>query len=276
MISTMNTATNSMTQLQTKLDMISSNIANSNTTGYKSRNASFGEMLNQQFINDVKDDAKRQSAPGIRIGIGAQIAQTKLNTKVGAMAQTGRKLDFALQYENQYFAVKSDDSDQQLLTRQGNFYLSPNNNGSADLVDSDGYHVTDTDGNAIQFAQDISDLTVSADGTLQITYVDNTTDTRELAVVQVDQPDLLEQDNDKYLRYSDELAAQYPNSENIARVLSGEERSTISIQGGMLEGSNVDLSKEMSELISTQRSYQFNARTVTMADQMLGLINSVR
>lgn len=276
MIRSMYTATNTMTQLQSKLDMISSNIANSNTTGYKSRNASFGEMLNQQINNNETDTAERQTPRGIRLGIGVQMAQTKLNTAVGAMSQTNRNLDFALQNENQYFAVKSKDSDELLLSRQGNFYLSPNDDGSSDLVNSDGYSVVDGDNNPIQFKQDISDVTVTGDGVLKITYVDGTTDTSDLAIVEVNQPDLLEQDKDKYLRYSDELAVQYPGNNDIARLLSGDDRAGISIQGGMLEGSNVDLSKEMSELINTQRSYQFNARTVTMADQMSGLINSVR
>lgn len=276
MIRTMYSATNTMTQLQNKLDMVSNNIANSNTTGFKARNATFGEFLNQQFTNDVKDQAERQSPAGIRIGIGAQIAQTKLNTKVGSMAQTGRKLDFALQNENQYFAVNSPDSEQLLLTRQGNFYLSPNEDGSANLVNSEGHSVADSQGQAIVFAQDISDLTITADGTMSISYADGSNEAIDLAVVQVDKPNLLEQDNGKYLRYSEEIEAMYPDAGNVARLLNDEERVSINVQGGMLEGSNVDLSKEMSELINTQRSYQFNARTVTMADQMLGLINNVR
>lgn len=60
-------------------------------------------MLYQQFNNDTGDRAPRQSPAGIRIGVGAQIAQTKLNTKVGNVTQTNRKLDFALTKENQYF-----------------------------------------------------------------------------------------------------------------------------------------------------------------------------
>ena len=58
--------------------------------------------------------------------------------------------------------------------------------------------------------------------------------------------------------------------------LVGANRQQIGMQGGTLEMSNVNLSKEMTELIQTQRSYQFNARTVTLADQMLGLINGIR
>lgn len=276
MLRTMLSATNTMSQLQGKLDTISHNIANSNTTGYKARSATFGELMYQQFNNDKEDRTPRQSPVGIRMGVGAQIAQTQLNNKVGGITQTNRKLDFALSKERQYFSFINENNGQLVLSRQGNFYLSPSANGGTDLVNSDGYHVTDSNGKAIQFSKDVSDFTISPDGRLQVTFADGTRGQQELGVVQVDKPNLLEQDQDKYLRYSEDIASKYPNENNIAYQLTGQNRSQIEVQGGALESSNVDLSKEMSELINTQRSYQLNARTITMADQMLGLINSVR
>ncbi|AMA61939.1 MAG: flagellar hook-basal body protein [Kurthia gibsonii] len=276
MLRTMLTATNTMSQLQQKLDTVSSNIANSNTVGYKARNATFGEMLYQQFNNDTGDRAPRQSPAGIRIGVGAQIAQTKLNTKVGNVTQTNRKLDFALTKENQYFTFLSPSSDRLVLSRQGNFYLSPNANGSTSLVNSDGYDVADSNGRSIRFDKDVSDITVTPDGTMNVTFADGSRENVELGIAQVSKPNLLKQDEDKYLRYSDDIAAQYPNEGDIANLIVGNDRAQISVEGGALESSNVDLSKEMSELINTQRSYQMNARTITMADQMLGLINGMR
>lgn len=276
MLRTMLTATNTMSQLQQKLDTVSSNIANSNTVGYKARNATFGEMLYQQFNNDTGDRAPRQSPAGIRIGVGAQIAQTKLNTKVGNVTQTNRKLDFALTKENQYFTFLYPSSDRLVLSRQGNFYLSPNANGSTSLVNSDGYDVADSNGRSIRFDKDVSDITVTPDGTMNVTFADGSRENVELGIAQVSKPNLLKQDEDKYLRYSDDIAAQYPNEGDIANLIVGNDRAQISVEGGALESSNVDLSKEMSELINTQRSYQMNARTITMADQMLGLINGMR
>lgn len=276
MLRTMLTATNTMSQLQQKLDTVSSNIANSNTVGYKARNATFGEMLYQQFNNDTGDRAPRQSPAGIRIGVGAQIAQTKLNTKVGNVTQTNRKLDFALTKENQYFTFLSPSSDRLVLSRQGNFYLSPNANSSTSLVNSDGYDVADSNGRSIRFDKDVSDITVTPDGTMNVTFADGSRENVELGIAQVSKPNLLKQDEDKYLRYSDDIAAQYPNEGDIANLIVGNDRAQISVEGGALESSNVDLSKEMSELINTQRSYQMNARTITMADQMLGLINGMR
>ncbi|MGZ7246541.1 flagellar basal body protein, partial [Streptococcus pyogenes] len=73
MLRTMITATNTMGQLQNKLDTISNNIANSNTTGYKAKEASFNELLYQQFNNDKQDRAERQTPVGIRYGTGAMV-----------------------------------------------------------------------------------------------------------------------------------------------------------------------------------------------------------
>ncbi|MEG0759779.1 MAG: flagellar hook-basal body protein [Raoultibacter sp.] len=276
MLRTMLSATNTMTQLQGKMDTISHNISNSNTTGFQARTATFGEMLYQQYNNDKKDQAPRQSPAGIRIGVGAQLAQTQLNTKVGNLSETKRALDFALTKEGQYFAVNSPDTGQLLLSRQGNFYLTPTGGDRTAFVNSDGYSVADANGRGITFDKKVSEISSTPDGILNIRYADGTTDQRALAVVQVDKPQLLEKDRDKYLRYSQDIENLYPNERNIARLLQGGERANISVEGGMLESSNVDLSKEMSELINTQRSYQLNARTITMADQMLGLINGVR
>ncbi|GEK33280.1 flagellar hook-basal body protein [Kurthia sibirica] len=274
MLRTMLSATNTMSQLQNKLDTISNNIANSNTTGFQARNATFGELLYQQFDNDVKDKAPRQSPAGIRIGVGAQIAQTQLNTKVGSMQQTKRALDFALTKENQYFAVNNEG--QLLLTRQGNFYLSPTTGNNTELVNAEGYKVSDVNGNDITFNKAVSSITTTQEGIMNVTYADNTTAQRQLAVVQVDKPQLLKNDNGQYLRYADDIAQGFPNENDIAHIMTNNERTNIAVESGVLESSNVDLSKEMSELINAQRSYQFNARTITMADQMLGLINSVR
>jgi flagellar basal-body rod protein FlgG len=64
--------------------------------------------------------------------------------------------------------------------------------------------------------------------------------------------------------------------DEIVTELNGPERDQILIEQGALEQSNVDLSKEMTDLIQVQRSYQFQARSINMADQMLGLINGIR
>ena len=66
------------------------------------------------------------------------------------------------------------------------------------------------------------------------------------------------------------------NYQGALMALNGANRQAIQLQQGALETSNVDMSKELTDLMTTQRSYQMNSRTITMGDQMLGLINTIR
>ena len=95
MIRTMNTAANTLGQLQVQLDTISNNIANSSTVGYKTKQANFQELLYQQFNNDTQDPTLRQSPVGIRYGVGAHVSQIQSNESQGSLQLTGRNLDFA-------------------------------------------------------------------------------------------------------------------------------------------------------------------------------------
>lgn len=141
MLRTMITATNTMGQLQNKLDTISNNIANSNTTGYKTKEASFNELLYQQFNNDKQDRAERQTPVGIRYGTGAMIGQIKSNEKQGSLQTTNRDLDLAFTKAKQYFNIlmpNGENGTETVYTRQGDFYLSPLNNGTVMLVTAEG------------------------------------------------------------------------------------------------------------------------------------------
>lgn len=88
-----------------------------------------------------------------------------------------------------------------------------------------------------------------------------------LGVVQVNNPQELKSEGNNL--FSIDNAAAFEE-------LNGANRQNIGMQQGALEMSNVDISKQMTDLIASQRSYQLNSRTITMGDQMLGLINSVR
>lgn len=279
MIRTMISASNTMSQLQQQLDTIGNNMANSNTHGFKAKEAKFGELLYQEFKNDEQDKTRRQSPVGIRIGVGARLAQAQLNTKQGGIQQTNRELDFAITKENQYFNVLMPDGNngtKTVYSRQGDFYLSPLKNGNLMLVNTDGYPVADANGNAIVLKDGAKDFAVSEDGTLNVKYNDNTSVKIELGVTQIKKPQLMEHISDTYIGLPNNFNQLGVTRADVLQNLQGVNRTQIGLQNGGLEMSNVDISKEMTELINTQRSYQFNARTITMADQMLGLVNGIR
>lgn len=279
MLRTMVTATNTMSQLQSQIDIIGNNLANSNTHGYKAKDVKFQELLYQQFNNDKLDKVDRQSPVGIRYGVGASLAQASMNWKQGSLQSTGRDLDFAFQEPKQYFNVLMPDGEngqQTAYTRQGAFYVSPMENGNLMLVTGDGYPVADAAGQAITIPENVSSFSVNESGVLTANYPDGSTVQRELAVSVLQKPQLMEQLSETYIALPNNLAELGVNAQDVIIDLQGAERSEIALTNQVLEMSNVDMSKEMTELMTAQRSYQFSAKSITIADQMLGLINGIR
>lgn len=279
MIRTMITATNTLGQLQSQIDTISNNIANSNTTGYKSKEARFSELLYQQFENDQLDKTVRQSPVGIRYGVGAHIGQIQTNTKQGSLQLTDRDLDLAFTKENQYFNVIMPDGvngQRTVYTRQGDFYVTPVDNGQVMLVNNEGYAVAASNGNAIYFPDNVKNFNLSDDGTLKVNYPDGTTLNFELAITQIQKPQSMEQLSGTYIALPTNMDELGLNEADLYTDLLGAARTEVGISNGKLEMSNVDISKEMTNLINAQRSYQFSSRAISIADQMLGLINGIR
>ncbi|MEK3764626.1 flagellar hook-basal body protein [Solibacillus sp. FSL K6-4121] len=279
MLRTMVTATNTLSQVQQQLDTISSNIANSNTHGYKAQQANFSEMLYQQFKNDEYDRTVRDTPVGIRYGVGAQIGQIQSNQAQGSIQLTERDLDFALTTKNQYFNVLMQNDAGEVrtaYTRNGSFYVSPTEAGIVTLVNSDGYQVADANGQPITFPDDVTQFTMDSDGTLVANYANGTTLTFQLGISSLQKPQVMEKlQGGTYIGLPENLDELGFTQAQVLTDLQGANRQ-VGIQKGALEMSNVDLSQEMTNLIQAQRSYQFNTRAVTIADQMLGLINGIR
>ncbi|WP_456277475.1 flagellar hook-basal body protein [Bacillus sp. AK128] len=265
------TATNTMTQLQKQLDNISHNISNVNTTGYKKRETNFQELLFQQFNNQpiAGNEVGRLTPNGIRQGTGAKVSHTSLQLTQGNIVPTERALDVALIKGNQFFEIEVDGEVQ--YTKDGSFSLSVLPTGETQLVTSDGHPVLSETGPII-FGQGSNGFSISNTGALSVNYQDGTTENYDLSIVQIQRPQLLESvGNNIY---------GLPNLDNLGilevDVFSAIVRDDISVQQGALEQSNVELQKEMTEMINTQRSYQFNARSISIADQMMGLVNGIR
>lgn len=272
------TATNTLTQLQKQLDTVSNNIANSATNGYKAQQANFSELMYQQFNNDKLDSTVRQSPVGIRYGVGSHVSQIQSVQTQGNIQQTGRDLDVAFTKENQYLNILMSEGDETRLvySRQGNLYVSPMENGTVMLVNAQGHAVADANGNPIVLADDIESFGLSNTGTLNVTFSTGQPIEIDLGITQLQKPQLMENLGNTYVGLPDNLDELGFVQQDILTNLQGGARANVSMINGALEGSNVDLSKEMTELIATQRSYQFNSRAITIADQMLGLINGIR
>src|SRR5690625_39109 len=118
-----------MQELQKKLDTISHNLANSDTTGYKTRNAEFSSLLFQHINNmtDPRNAEGRQTPDGIRVGTGARLGSVQYQSSIGVMKKTDRALDTMLLNENHFYTVQviDDSGTNTYYTRDGAFYLHP-------------------------------------------------------------------------------------------------------------------------------------------------------
>lgn len=279
MLRTMLTATNSLNQIQKQMDTISNNIANVDTIGYKAKEARFSEMLYQEYVNTRKDTAARLTPEGIRYGVGARVSQIQTNNAQGSLKTTDRDLDFAFTKERQYFNILMPNENGEInmvYSRQGNFYVSPINDEQVMLVTAEGYAVADSNGNPIVLNDNVKSFTLRENGSLVVNYNDDTEETFQLGVTEIQLPQVMEAVSGPYLALPANFDELGYDENDILTNLVGIVRENIGLENQKLEMSNVNLSKEMTNLIQAQRTYQFNARAITIADQMMGLINGIR
>jgi flagellar basal-body rod protein FlgG len=273
MNTSMITATNTLSQLQKQLDIISNNLANLDTTGFKSKQATFTDLLVQNVNNqpDAGKETGRLTPKGIRQGTGARLNQSQMNMTQGSFKPTDRDLDTAFQKEGQFYKVlvQKDNTSSIQYTRNGALALAPVAANETMLVTSEGYPILDDNNNPIIITGDAQKFDITANGVMNVTMTDGTMQSFNLGVVQINKPQFFEQKGGSLIGLPDNV--QVPNG-----VLTELPREQIAIGQRMLEQSNVDMSKEMTDMLGVQRAYQFQSRAVTMADQMMGLINGIR
>lgn len=265
-----------MNQLQHKLDVIGHNLANSQTTGYKSRETEFSSLLFQQINNlsDQRNADGRRTPDGLRIGSGAMLGGIHTNNMLGPIKETDRALDTVLLQENHFYQVNVTEGgvSETRFTRDGAFYLQPVNNDTAVmLTNQDGHPVLGMNGPII-IPQGFDSIDINSNGQITVRRGNQTDVVGDLAIVEAVRPRLLETTGDNVFRLPDLATLGYNMEEVIQAVNPAEEL----IRSSALESANVDVAKQMSDLLMTQRSYQFNARTISMGDQMQGLINQLR
>lgn len=277
MNNTMINSLNGMQAMQQKLDSISNNVANANTTGYKSRDTYFGELLTSrlQQPDQFNQLAGRTSPKGLDIGYGSKVNLTLGNFTQGPQQETGVATDMMLAGENIFFTLAPDSSydDSQLrFTRDGNFKLDAN--GS--LVTSTGYYVLSTDGEPIIIPENTK-FTVDTQGRVIVEYGDgNTEEIGALDIKQINNPQVLEQVGMNQFKIPQEFRADQYKVINEDFSLIDDTTGLYKVVQGSLEGSNIDMGKEMVQLNEAQRVYQLLSRSLSISDQMMGITNNLR
>lgn len=273
----MNNSIVGMSSLQQKIDSISNNIANINTTGYKSREVQFHEILTSRLDqpNNYNNLEGRLTPKGLDTGYGSKLSLTLGNFSQGPQIETGLATDFMLTGENIFFSVSSEvpyNDNGMRYTRDGNFHLDANGN----LVTANGDYVLNSDGDMITIPEG-GNFEVDNQGRIVVKY--NSGETEEigsLGIIKINNPQVLEEAGSNQFKIPDELLNQdYSVIDESFNILEGT-NGVYNVYQGSLEGSNVDFAKEMTQLNEAQRNYQLLSRSISISDQMYGIANNLR
>ena len=239
---------------QTRMSVISNNLANVNTTGFKQDRAVFEDLLYQTMRQPgAQSSTSTQLPSGLMIGTGVRTVATEKMHSQGNIIQTGNALDIAVQGRGFFQILMPDGSIS--YTRDGTFQLD----STGQVVMSNGYPLEP----AITIPEDAQSITVGSDGTVSVLQPGDTAPT---IVGNIDLADFV---NPTGLQ---------PVGENLFKetgasgtVITGTPGLTGlgTLVGGALETSNVNVVTELINMIETQRAYEMNSKAISTADQML-------
>lgn len=264
-------AATGMVAQQTNVDTISNNLANVNTTGYKTEKAEFKSLLYQNMQTRTTSANGEQKPISAQVGLGVRNASITSNFVQGALINTERDTDFAISGKG-FFAVRGEDGDN-YYTRNGSFGYAVATNGGMMLANSDGLPVLDVNGNPIIFNPgiDTGKITISRDG--QFLYPDAVNVPQPMGITlglfQFNNPAGLEKISGSLLQETEASGAPITEAND-----NNVEKSVLAQK--FLEASNVKVVDEMVNLIVAQRAYEMNSKAIQASDEMLGQANNLR
>jgi flagellar basal-body rod protein FlgG len=247
-------AATGMLAQQTNVEVISNNIANLNTTGFKRQRAEFQDLLYQseRRVGSTSSDAGTIVPAGVQIGVGVKTAAVYRISEQGGVTTTDNPLDLAILGRG-FFQVKQSDGTT-AYTRAGSFQLSP----TGEIVTADGLVVDP----GITVPQATTAITVNANGQV-LAQVAGQTQIQTVGQLQLanfaNEAGL---DNIGSNLLKETAASGTPQTGAPASIGFG------TIQQGFLEASNVNVVSEVTNLITAQRAYEMNSKVITTSDQM--------
>lgn len=240
MISPFYTAATGALETQKGMDVVANNIANVNTTGFKRDKGTFLDLVYTNIRPGQEEPSTLEKGHGTRLG--------KVDTVFtrGEIQKTGNKTDFAITDETSLYAVETTDGVK--YTRGGAFHTSLEN-GIPYLVSSSGNgYVLNQNGQRIVATDEALEAGNLPIGLFTFANLGG---------------------------LSKEAGTYFVPTENSGAAQAVQNPEQI-IKQGSLEGSTVDISQEMTDMIVTQRSFQFNTKMVQTADEIMQTVNSLR
>ncbi|PHZ28964.1 flagellar basal-body rod protein FlgG [Yersinia bercovieri] len=239
---------------QTNMDVISNNLANVSTNGFKRQRAVFEDLLYQTLRQPGAQSTEQTTIPsGLQLGTGVRPVSTERLHSQGSLNQTSNSKDLAIQ-GNGFFQIQLADGTT-AFTRDVSFQIDQN----GQLVTSSGYPVQP----AITLPPDAETLTVGNDGIVSVTVQGQT------APQQVGQITLSTFINDSGLESIGENLYRETQSSGAPNETTPGLNGSGTLRQGYVETSNVNVAEELVNMIQTQRAYEINSKAVSTSDQML-------
>ncbi|MBX3679213.1 flagellar basal-body rod protein FlgG [Cognatazoarcus halotolerans] len=245
---------------QTQLDVISNNLANVSTAGFKRSRAVFEDLIYQNLRQPgAQNTQQNQIGSGLQLGTGVRpVATERIHTQ-GNLSQTGNDLDVAISGEG-FFQITQPDGTT-AYTRDGSFQRD----STGQLVTASGYPLAD----GIVIPSDAQSVTIGKDGTVSVTLPGTATAT-QIGTIQVAtfvNPGGLQSVGENLFVETASSGNASPNTPGLngAGVLNQK----------YIETSNVNVAEELVNMIQTQRAYELNSRAVQTSDSMLGRLTQL-
>lgn len=257
------TAASGMYAQQLNIEVIANNIANMNTTGFKRNKAEFQDLMYQEVpVNTVTSNTGGSSESThnkIQVGNGVQPISTQKVFEQGDLQPTGNQFDIAIQGEGFFQVTKPDGTF--AYSRDGSFKVS----GEGKLVTSSGYQLEPH----ITLTEDTVSLTVGRDGTVEILESNGSSYIADnIQLVRFMNPGGLKALGDNLFQETE--GSGMPIFGTAGSNGFGE------IHQGFLETSNVDIVEEMISMITAQRAYEINSKTVKTVEEMMTMANNLK
>jgi flagellar basal-body rod protein FlgG len=261
MIRSLYTAATGMEAQQLNLDITANNLANVNTTGFKKSRVDFQDLLYQTIRAAGGTQAQGVQVPtGIQVGLGTRVGATQKIFTTGDMVQTGNPLDVAIE-GNGFFQVRLPSGDI-AYSRDGAF----KKDAEGKLVTSDGYAIEP----AVTIPAGAQDVTIGEDGSVTA-MVQGQTEPQPCGNIELvaflNPAGLMSQGRSLYTSTvaSGEPVTGTPGQDGLGKLSSG-----------YVEMANVKVVEEMVNLITAQRAYEVNSKSIQTADEMLNIANNLR
>lgn len=243
---------------QTRMSVISNNLANVNTTGFKRDRAVFEDLVYQNYRQVGAANNQQDEVPtGLNVGTGVRVVATEKQHSQGNMQQTDNALDMAVNGRG-FFQVLQPDGNV-AYTRDGDFSL----NSDGQLVTANGQPVQP----AITVPQGAQSITIGQDGTVNAQLAG------QAQPVQLGNVQLADFVNPSGLQPIGNNLFVESGASGAPQLGTPGLNGIGSVQQGMLESSNVNVVEELVSMIETQRSYEMNSKAISNTDSMLQYLN---